>query len=128
MIAGELVPAVSVALRRGDTLLLVLRAHEPARGQWAFPGGRVESGEALEAAARRELREETGLEAGRLTPLTEMALGRFLLTVFQGSAHDGDPVHGDDAAAAGFFNLPQIMAMNATESTKQCARLVLAAG
>jgi 8-oxo-dGTP diphosphatase len=121
----ELQPAVSVALQRGKTLLLVQRAHEPAKGQWAFAGGRVEPGEALEAAARRELLEETGMLAGPLSTLSVMELGRFRLAVFSGDALPGEPVASDDAAAAGFFTLAEIDAMNATQSTKQCARMVL---
>ncbi len=42
-------------------LLLVLRANDPGRGQWSVPGGRVEPGEADEAAVRREIAEETEL-------------------------------------------------------------------
>jgi ADP-ribose pyrophosphatase YjhB (NUDIX family) len=46
-------------------LLMLTRGHEPKRGSIDLPGGFLESGEDLEAAARRELREETGLSVGR---------------------------------------------------------------
>jgi 8-oxo-dGTP diphosphatase len=119
-----LIPAVSVALMRGQTVLMVKRAHEPARGQWAFAGGRVEPGETLEQAARRELAEETGMSAGALRQLTEMRLGRFHLTVFAGEALPGEPKASDDAEEAGFFGYAELMAINATESTKHCAALL----
>ncbi len=43
-------------------ILLVERGKEPLKGYWSLPGGMVEVGETLEAAIRREVREETTLE------------------------------------------------------------------
>ena len=54
-----------VVLRRG-TVLLVRRGQPPNAGSWSLPGGAQELGETAEAAARRELAEETGLAVGTL--------------------------------------------------------------
>jgi ADP-ribose pyrophosphatase YjhB (NUDIX family) len=43
-------------------VLLTRRAIEPAFGRWTFPGGYVDWGEDLATAARREMREEVGLD------------------------------------------------------------------
>ena len=46
-------------------LLLIKRASDPFKGSYALPGGFVEMGEEVEAACRRELKEETGVVAGK---------------------------------------------------------------
>jgi 8-oxo-dGTP diphosphatase len=53
--------AASAACFRDGRLLIVRRANPPQL--WTLPGGRIEAGEAAAEAARRELREETGIEA-----------------------------------------------------------------
>jgi 8-oxo-dGTP diphosphatase len=50
--------------------LIVKRGHEPRKGEWSLPGGRVELGESLLEAVRREIKEETGLEVD-VGPLLE---------------------------------------------------------
>jgi mutator protein MutT len=42
-------------------VLLIKRAHEPLKGQWSVPGGKVDLGETLETAVAREVLEETGI-------------------------------------------------------------------
>src|SRR5690242_18270120 len=57
------ISADAVVFDTRDRLLLIRRKNEPFRGAYAFPGGFVEVGETTEAAARRELKEETGIDA-----------------------------------------------------------------
>ena len=64
-----IVVAAVVAVSRGDRWLVLRRPSTGLLGGlWEFPGGKLEPGESPVAAARRELREETGLIAGALAP------------------------------------------------------------
>lgn len=62
---------VAVYRWRGGRLevLLIERGHDPFAGRWALPGGFVDERETPQAAARRELLEETGVEAEALVPV-----------------------------------------------------------
>jgi ADP-ribose pyrophosphatase len=53
--------AVGAIVMKDGRVLLVRRGQPPSEGMWAIPGGRVELGETLQAAAEREIEEETGL-------------------------------------------------------------------
>jgi len=53
--------AVGAIVFKDEKVLLVKRAHNPGKGLWAVPGGRVKLGETLKEAAIREVKEETGV-------------------------------------------------------------------
>ena len=59
-----------VIIDRGRAVL-IRRGSEPLLGEWSIPGGSIETGESIEEAVRRELREETGLEV-RVLELIEL--------------------------------------------------------
>ncbi|UCI06683.1 NUDIX hydrolase [Mesorhizobium sp. B1-1-8] len=115
----KIIPAVSVAVVRGDSVLLVKRARPPSQGFYAYPGGKVEPGETLAEAAARELKEETGLEASDYRPLRDIHIDGsgenhavdYLLTVFGAVYAGGEPVASDDAETAAFYPLAEMAAM-----------------
>ena len=124
------ISAVSVALVRDDTVLLVKRALEPSRGLYAFPGGRVEPGETSEDAARRELLEETGMTAADLLPLREYLIDAsvddeeitYRLEVFTGKAAGGEPACASDAEEACFYTLAEMEKLPLTDSILDVSR------
>lgn len=65
------IPGSTIFVHDDSGRLLLLK--HAASGKWVLPGGKMEPGESFEDCARRELREETGLEAQALQPLTLFA-------------------------------------------------------
>lgn len=81
-------------------LLLVRRAHEPGRGRWSLPGGRVEPAETDEQALVREVVEETGL-AVRVGPLVgRVRVGCYDIADYACEVVGGELRAGDDASDA----------------------------
>lgn len=58
---GRVLAAGGVVWRPGDRGVEVCLVHRPKYGDWTFPKGKVDPGEHVEEAARREVAEETGL-------------------------------------------------------------------
>ncbi|MCE8031754.1 MAG: NUDIX hydrolase [Halomonas sp.] len=102
------IPAVAAALVHQDRVLTIRRRNPPNAGMLALPGGRLEPGETLFEAARRELYEETGLTAGPERVLTAIdqlqhdekgrLLSHYVIVVVSCRWTGGNAMAGDDAS------------------------------
>ncbi len=103
-----------------ERLLMIRRGRGPAAGEWAIPGGRVETGETLAEAVVRELQEETSLEGvcGEFVGWDER-IGKdfhFVLLAFRVTLLDEvEPVAGDDAAEVAWVPLAEVAELNLVE-------------
>jgi 8-oxo-dGTP diphosphatase len=97
-------------------VLLIRRRRDPFAGMWALPGGFVDQDESLDAAARRELREETGVKTSRLEQLRAFGdpgrdpRGHTVSVVYLTQLNPARvrPVAADDAAEVGWFGLDEL--------------------
>jgi 8-oxo-dGTP diphosphatase len=96
-------------------VLLIKRKLEPFAGAWALPGGFVDQDEPLESAARRELREETGLKVEQLEQMHTFGdpgrdpRGWTVSIAFVARVDPGSmPTAGDDALEANWYPLDQL--------------------
>lgn len=96
------------AFDKHGSVLLIRRANPPFEGHYALPGGFVDVGESVEDACRRELLEETGMVAGKLSllgvysdpardPRGHTASVAYLTEI------DGKPKAASDAKSAAFM-------------------------
>ena len=110
--------AVGAIVVRDGRLLMVRRGREPGRGLWSLPGGRVEAGESLSEAVRREVKEETGLDVavGELAGVYEVPAPDHLVVLdyFAVAPADQAPRAGTDADEAGWVPFERIRSLECT--------------
>ncbi|HEB57789.1 MAG TPA: Nudix family hydrolase [Gammaproteobacteria bacterium] len=97
---GDATDAMHVAVgvvfnNEGQVLLSHRHAHLHQGDLWEFPGGKVEAGESVQTALVRELREELGIQIGRVSPLIRIPWNygdrRVLLDVWEVDSWQGRP-------------------------------------
>ena len=127
---GKPQPAVGTICLKGEDVLLIRRGTKPLAGYWSIPCGRIEFGERAEAAALRELAEETGVTA-RLVGLVDVvdaiftsrttgAIARhYLLFDYAAVWVSGEPVAGDDADHAEWISPPRLAQLALWDETRR---------
>jgi len=115
--------AAVIFLAEADRVLLVQRRVAPEAGRWALAAGFVDFGEPPEAAARREMKEETGLDIAieRLLELGFNDADKVITILYEGRLLGGTLAAADDVADARWFtreDLPEL-AFDTTRSSIQ---------
>ncbi len=124
-------PTVSILLVRRPhpespyEVLLVRRARPPAEGFWDCPGGFVDVDEHPEAAIRRELQEELGVQA-HLDELVGIFMDRYgtdgestLNLYYRGAISTGIPTAASDVSEVGWFPITQLPSELAFENNRR---------
>ncbi|ETR76619.1 NUDIX hydrolase [Afipia sp. P52-10] len=132
--------AVSAAIFRQTNVLIVQRASAPAKGLWTLPGGRVEVGETLLEALKREVLEETALTidvidlAGYREIILPQAVGErgrhFVILPFAARWRAGDVALNDELKDARWMPVGDVATLPTTDGLidilRQAERLLAA--
>ena len=122
------VVAVGAVVFRDDRVLLVRRGQPPSENLWAIPGGKVCLGETLQAAAEREIREETGVAIRALEPvytfdhLERDEAGRvrfhYVIVDLRAEYKSGRIRSGDDAREARWVSPGELAELTVSDRTR----------
>lgn len=109
--------AGAVVMNDQNQILLI---KSPRRG-WEPPGGRVEAGESIKAAAIRETREESGIEVEIITfcGIFHDVENSVCSTLFLGKPIGGEPTTSDESLEVGFFNVKEALEMVTWKSFRE---------
>jgi 8-oxo-dGTP diphosphatase len=132
---------VGAVVWRDGAVLIERRGQPPAQGSWSLPGGLVDTGETLEQAVAREVREECNIEVrvgpllGVFEPIVRDDDGRvryhYVVIDYLALYESGDVAIGDDAAELRWVPIDDIGAyplLPATREMIERARLAVAPG
>jgi 8-oxo-dGTP diphosphatase len=124
---------VGTVVWHGERVLLVRRGRPPREGQWSLPGGAQQLGETVADAARREVREEAGIEIEPGEPIATIDLierdedgsvrYHYTLVDFTAEAASAELTPGDDAADARWFGLDELAALGLWSETLRVIQL-----
>lgn len=120
--------ALAAVMHHGR-LLLAQRAKDPDKGLWGLPGGLVEPGETVEAAAMRELAEETGVQSQSPKIIDRFEVGasgarfHYQLSVVLLDWVAGEGAADSDALAVGWYSLEQIAQLPCSATLPRVAEL-----
>ena len=123
-------PSCHALVRNGGRILLVQRRRPPFVGHWSLPGGGIELGESVEAAIKRELAEETGLQVA-VTRFLGYADGiehdeqgkvrrHYVILYVEATPTGGELQSGDDAADAQWVTVTEARKLPLTDSVERC--------
>ena len=130
--SGDRLPVVAcvgaVVHDAAGRLLLIQRGHDPHRGSWSLPGGRIEDGESAADAVVREVREETGLtvrpgpEVGRVRIAGDGVVFDVVDLACELVHPDTAPAPGDDAADVLFADAATLDGLTCTPDLVETLR------
>lgn len=129
-------PAVLAMVARDGRVLLARRGKGATPDPWGFPGGLIEVGESVLAAAERELAEETGIRATaeRVVEVLDIIVrdgdGRvrthFIANAVRMRWASGEPTPASDVIACGWFTPADIAALPCHPNLPRLAAALLA--